>query len=87
MKGLNEDVIAGVTSAYARNVLTGMLTQAQGALDKRAPRTARNRLVDFIEYVVAYSHLSSSDSRYIKPEIANDLTCATANVMTNIAVR
>lgn len=86
LKGLNEDVWAGVTSANARSMLTGILAQAQSALDKKAPRSARNRLVDFIEYVVAYSHLSSSDSRYITDEVANDLTCATANVMTNIVV-
>jgi hypothetical protein len=86
MKGLNEDVTAAVTSANARYVLTGLLTQAQSALDRKAPRSARNKLVDFIEYVVASSHLSSSDSRYIKAEVASDLTCATANVMTNIVV-
>jgi hypothetical protein len=86
MKGLNEDVAARVTSANARYLLTGILMQAQSALDKKSPRNARNKLVDFIEYVVAYSHLSSSDSRYIKAEVANDLTCATANVMTNLLV-
>jgi hypothetical protein len=36
--------------------------------------------------VVAYSHLSSADSRHVDDEVANALTCAAANVMTNIAV-
>ena len=86
LKGLNEDVAATVTSANARSVLTAILTQAQSALDKKAPRSARNKLVDFIDYAAAYSHLSSSDSRHVNAEVANDLACATANVMTNIAV-
>jgi hypothetical protein len=86
LKGLNENVAATVTSANARSVLTTILTQAQSALDRKSPRSARNKLVDFIDYAVAYSHLSSWDSRYVNAEVANDLACATANVMTNIAV-
>jgi hypothetical protein len=84
--GLNEEVVAGVTNANARYVLTGLLTQVQSAIDRKAPRNARNKLVDFIDYAVAYSHLSPSDARYIKATVANELTCSAANVMTNIAV-
>jgi hypothetical protein len=86
VKGLNEDVAATVTSANARYVLAGILTQVQNALDKKASRNARNKLVDLTAYVVAYSHLSSADPRHVNAEVANDLACAAANVMTNIAV-
>ncbi len=86
VKGLHEDVATAVTNASARTVLTGILTQVQSAIDRKATRSARNKLVDFIGYAVAYSHLSSSDSRHVRAEVANDLTCSAANVMTNISV-
>jgi hypothetical protein len=84
VKGLNEEVAAVVPSASARNLLTGILSQVQSAIEKKSNRSARNKLVDFIDYAVAYSHLSPADSRYVPAGVANDLTCAAANVMTNI---
>lgn len=86
LEGLNEEVASVVTNANARNTLAGILTQVRSALDKKAPRSARNRLVDFIDYAVAYSHLSPSDSRHVSVAVANDLSCSAANVMTNISV-
>jgi hypothetical protein len=86
LQGLNEEVAALVTSPNGRYMLTGMLTQAQSAVNKKSPRSARNKLVDFVDYAVTYSHLSPSDSRYVHPEVANALTCSAANVMTNILV-
>jgi hypothetical protein len=86
LPGLNDEVAAFVTSANGRSILAGMLAQAQSAVNKKSPRSARNKLVDFVDYAVAYSHLSPSDSRYVHPEVANALTCSAANVMSNILV-
>jgi hypothetical protein len=86
LSGLNDEVSASVTNATTLSALRGVLSQAQRALDRSSPRTARTRLADFIDSALAYSHLAQSDSRRIDPDVANGLTCSAANVITNIAV-